>query len=53
MRTATHPVSGLVDGAGGVPAVDRGKLSWPVAATAVLTTAVVVLLPSGDLSSLA
>ena len=47
MRIATDPVAGLVDDAGGVPAVDRGKLSWPVVAAAVLTTAVVVLLPVG------
>ena len=30
-----------------MPVVERGKLSWPVAAAAVLATAVVVLLPLG------
>ena len=47
MRTATPPVSGLVDGQGGAPVVDRGKLSLPVAVAALVATTVVVLLPLG------
>ncbi len=47
MKAATSPADGLVDGRPAIPVVERGKLSVPVAAAAVVATAAVVLVPLG------
>jgi branched-chain amino acid transport system permease protein len=47
LRTAASPAAGLEDDRHDAAVVDRGTLSWPVAAIAVVAAAVVVLLPLG------
>jgi branched-chain amino acid transport system permease protein len=47
LKTADSAVSGLVEGTGVVRVVERGKVSWSVATTVVLASALVVLLPLG------
>jgi branched-chain amino acid transport system permease protein len=47
LRTAASPVAEVDDDRRGVPVVERGKVSWPVAAAVILGAAVLVLLPLG------
>jgi branched-chain amino acid transport system permease protein len=48
MTTTESTSEALATGTDAIPEVDRGVLSWPVAAGAVAATALVVLLPIGQ-----
>jgi branched-chain amino acid transport system permease protein len=47
LRTTTSTVANVVGDTGTIASVRRGKLSWPLAATTMVATAMVVLLPLG------
>lgn len=47
MSATTSTAEGLSHRADAIPELDRGRLSWPIALAAVVTTTLVVLLPLG------